>query len=190
MNPKMRLLELLQSFEPADDKERADKTRMIEFVKSLGQPLSRTELQAHFTGSAVVIHPSHEQVCLNFHGKLQRWMQVGGHSEEADGGDIAATALREAREETGLEVEHFGGSPYLFDIDIHTIPARTTEPEHLHLDLRFLLLAKTETIILDPNESGDVRWFPWNEALSLLSADPGCQRLFKKAQQLAKVASP
>jgi 8-oxo-dGTP pyrophosphatase MutT (NUDIX family) len=190
MNPKVRLLELLQPFRPADDKEHADKARMIEFVESLELPLSRTQLQAHFTGSAVVIHPDRKQVCLNFHGKLRRWMQVGGHSEEADEGDIAATALREAKEETGLEVEHFTGSPLLFDLDIHTIPARPTEPEHLHLDLRFLVLAKTENIILDPNESGDVRWFSWSEALAILSNDLGCQRLFKKAEQLAKVASP
>lgn len=184
MNPKTSLLELLTAYQPSDEKERSDKVHMLVLAESLANPFSRTELAAHFTGSALIIHPDRQRVCLNFHKKLQRWMHVGGHGEEADQGDIARIALREAHEETGLEVEHFAGVPLLFDVDIHTIPARGSEPEHLHLDLRFLLLAKTTDIQGDPNESNDVRWFSWDEAAKTIMVSLECNRMLKKAYQI------
>lgn len=190
MDAKLRLLELLQAYQPQSEKEVTDRGRMIEFAETLTNPLSRTERIAHFTGSAVVVHPDLKQVCVNFHGKLKRWMHVGGHGEEGDDGDIAATALREAQEETGLQVEHFNGLPSLFDLDIHSIPERGTEPEHLHLDLRFLLRAKNDQIILDPNESSEVRWFSWDEACTKVSTDFSSERLFKKARQIVQGMSP
>ncbi len=190
MDAKLRLSELLQAYTPESEKEVTDRAQMLEFVQTLTNPLSRSERAAHFTGSAVVVHPDLQQVCVNFHGKLKRWMHVGGHGEEGDNGDIAETALREAHEETGLEVRHFKGVPYLFDLDIHSIPERGNEPEHLHLDLRFLLLATSEQIILDPNESSEVRWFSWDEACAKVGSDFSSERLFKKARRIVQGASP
>ena len=55
-------------------------------------------------------------------------MQPGGH---ADGDEnIFAVAVREGNEETGIQ--KLIGTEEIFDIDIHTIPARKDFPEHFH----------------------------------------------------------
>jgi 8-oxo-dGTP pyrophosphatase MutT (NUDIX family) len=190
MNAQESLLSFLLPYQPADEKEVADKARMIAFADSLKEPLSRAQKEAHFTGSAIIVHPDKNQVCLVYHGKYHRWIQLGGHGEVDDHGDISATALREAKEESGLEVEHFGGVPRLIDIDVHPIQARGEEPAHFHLDMRFLFQAKTELLVRDPNESEDVRWLPWAAAMKLVDADPSCQRMLQKAQKMVSATGP
>jgi len=74
----------------------------------------------HITGSAWLVDAEGNDVLLTHHRKLDLWVQLGGHS----GGDpdTPAVAHREAEEESGLDVEPL--SPQIFDLDIHTIPAR------------------------------------------------------------------
>ncbi len=178
------LISFLEGYQPSEEKDQQDKERMLGFARSLANPLSRSEQEAHFTGSAIVVHPAKDQICLVFHGKYHRWIQLGGHGEVEDQGDISATALREAREESGLEVEHFGGQPCLIDIDVHPIPARGSEPEHFHLDMRFLFQAQTDQLTRDPNESDDLRWLTWEEALKVMDTDLSCRRMLQKAKAI------
>lgn len=190
MNAKESLLSFLSAYQPTDEKDTADKERMIAYASDLANPLSRTELSAHFTGSCIIVHPDQEQICLVHHGKLKRWMQLGGHGEVEDEGDISATALREGKEESGLEVEHYGGKPRLFDLDIHPIPTRGSEPEHFHLDMRFLLQAKTTELILDPNESGKICWVSWEEAFKIVDSGMATIRMIQKAQKVVQSSGP
>ncbi len=190
MTSKEQFLAYLEPYEPIDAKDRHDRLEMLVYADTLAEPMSRRQLNAHFTGSAIVVHPDQQQVCLVFHGKYQRWIQLGGHGEMEDDGDIAATALREAQEESGLEVAHFGGQPLLVDIDIHTIPARGEEPQHLHLDMRFLIQAKTTDLQIDPNESSDLQWMTWEEAIKRIDVDLTGVRMLKKAQKIVQGASP
>ena len=64
-----------------------------------------------------------ERTCLVEHAKLGRLLQPGGHIE-ADDVSLEAAALREAREETALELELHPTAPRPFDLDIHEIPER------------------------------------------------------------------
>src|SRR5258708_38768772 len=100
---RKQLLRLLADFEPEDRKEMDDLRQMRTFADWLQNPLSRDQLAAHFTGSAVVTDPAGKRVCLVHHAKLGRWLQPGGHPEEADGGSLAATAWRGAPQGTGCE---------------------------------------------------------------------------------------
>jgi 8-oxo-dGTP pyrophosphatase MutT (NUDIX family) len=148
------LTELLARHVPADAKEREDLERMRAFAAQLQRPFSRSQPTAHFTGSAVVVDQKGERVVLLHHGKLQRWLQPGGHADEADAGSLEATALREACEETGCRVRLHPSAPRPLDVDIHRIPARKDEPDHLHLDVRFLLIADDpEALAHDPQEA-------------------------------------
>ena len=87
-----------------------------------GHAFLRERLDGHFTASAWLVAADGERVLLTHHRKLGRWLQLGGH---ADGDmDLAAVALREAQEESGLY--RLVVEPPVFDVDRHAIPARTT----------------------------------------------------------------
>ncbi len=137
-----------------------ERQQVLDFCREHPDALHRSCLSGHLTGSAFVVDSTEQSVLLIHHRKLSRWLQPGGH---ADGqGNLALVALSEVREETGL------GSLTLllpaFDLDVHVIPARPGEPEHLHLDLRFVVLAGAEQD-LEPAEGEvfDAKWFESND---------------------------
>lgn len=178
----MTLVELLAAHHPADEKETADLRELRGFAVSLSAPFSREQWPAHFTGSAVVVTPDGAKVCLVLHAKLKRWLQPGGHADVVDGGDMEKTALREAREETGCQVELHPSAPRPIDVDVHVIPARKTEPEHRHLDVRYLVVAKNpEALEHDPDESHGAQWLSWDEAIARADEAP-LRRLLTKAR--------
>lgn len=180
-----RLEAQLAAVVPADDKERADLALMRAQRVLLPSPLSRSQPAAHFTGSAVVTDG--RRVALVHHRKLGRWLQPGGHAEESDGDDLLATALREAREETGCSVVPHPTAPQPLDVDVHPIPSRGTEPAHLHLDVRFLVLtSEADALRVDPVESHGVRWFELDEAMHR-AATPEMKRLLSKARAVLGV---
>lgn len=171
---------------PADGKERADLAAMLVYAQSLSEPFSRKQWPAHFTGSAVVVDPAGTRVCMLLHGKLKRWLQPGGHVEPVDGGELEQAALREAREETGLDVSLHPHAARPFDVDAHVIPAKGEEPEHTHLDVRYALVAANpDALKHDPNESGGAKWLSFDEALKLAD-EPALKRLLEKARALAR----
>jgi 8-oxo-dGTP pyrophosphatase MutT (NUDIX family) len=188
--PPTSLHELLARHVPTDEKEREDVARMRAFATELERPFSREQLRAHFTGSAVVVEPTGERVAMVLHGKFNRWLQPGGHAEESDAGRMEATALREAREETGCRVHLHERAPRPLDVDVHTIPARKDEPEHLHLDVRYLVVAEDpEALVHDPGESFGAQWLTWDEALARVDEAP-LRRLMEKARAVVRGVTP
>lgn len=142
---------------------------MQDFLERFPDCCHRSQCQGHFTGSALVTNPALDQVLLTHHRKLNKWLQLGGH---ADGDtDLLRVALKEACEESGLTQFQLVGptaaQPLPFDLDIHEIPARPGEPRHLHLDIRFLLVADPQDTIAISGESHDLKWFAeaeWSRA--------------------------
>lgn len=189
MAPSLEDLRALLSHHlPADEREREDLEHMRRLATELEQPFSRTQARAHFTGSAVVVDPSGERVVLLLHGKLNRWLQPGGHAEEVDAGRMEDSALREAREETGCRVRPHPSAPRPLDVDVHTIPARKSDAEHLHLDVRYLVVAENpEALVHDPNESTGAQWLTWDEALARVGTDAPLRRLLEKARAAARL---
>jgi 8-oxo-dGTP pyrophosphatase MutT (NUDIX family) len=174
--------DLLAFHQPLDPREAVALAQMQALAHSLDRPQWRGQWPAHFTGSALVVDEQGGRVCLVLHRKLSRWLQPGGHAEETDEGDLARTALREAREETGLAVSLHPSAPRPLDLDVHVIPARGEEPEHQHLDVRFLVVAEgLGELVHDPAESHDARWHTWPEALARAD-EPALVRLLQKGR--------
>ncbi len=127
----------------------------------------------HITASAWIIHPENSAALLTHHKKLNKWLQLGGH---CDGNpDVAATALREAQEESGMQTFEFI-IPGIFDIDIHAIPNSC----QYHYDVRFLLQAKDAHFIIS-DESHDLAWVSFDQ-MHQYAQEESVLRMNKKYQ--------
>jgi ADP-ribose pyrophosphatase YjhB (NUDIX family) len=167
--------ELLRTFVAADDREEADRCTMLRLLKELERPLSRDESYGHFTASAFVVDETGTRTCLVAHAKLGRLLQPGGHVEPADL-SLEFAALREAHEETALELVLHPTAPRPFDLDVHRIPEREGEPSHWHLDVRFLVVGRGEPC-------AGAAWYAFEEAV-----DESVARLAAKALSLGDPA--
>lgn len=99
------------------------------------------EADRDFVAGAFVVKDG--EVLFLDHKKLDMWLQPGGHVEKGETPDEAA--VRETREETGLEVEVVGGErrfedfsavdlPKPFNINLHRI-----REGHWHLDFQYIV---------------------------------------------------
>ncbi|MDE0805249.1 MAG: NUDIX hydrolase [Acidimicrobiales bacterium] len=165
-------VETLRAAEVDPDAERHRRT-ILDFVTSHDDVLHRSCLEGHLTGSALVVDAPGEHVLLLFHTKLQRWLQPGGH---CDGdANLAAVALREATEESGIE--DLAVDPVAVDLDVHEV-APPTEGPHLHLDARFLVVAPPGAQPQGNHESEAIRWVP-RSALADYDLDAGTIRMVR-----------
>jgi 8-oxo-dGTP pyrophosphatase MutT (NUDIX family) len=185
-DPSLRVR--LQRHSPSDAKEAADLAEMLAFVDCHADPFDRGIVEGHLTGSAVVVSATGDRVLLLHHRKLRRWLQPGGHAEpgEREGESVA---LREAREETGIEgLTLHPSAPRPLDVDVHPIPARGNEPAHRHLDLRYLVVAPGDaTLRRLASEARALRWFTWEE-VGEVDLDPGLRRALRATRALVSLA--
>jgi 8-oxo-dGTP pyrophosphatase MutT (NUDIX family) len=172
---------LLEAWTPPSDEQARVRDEMLAFIDAHPDDAHRrTCLEGHLTASALVFDASGERALLTFHKKLGRWLQLGGH---CDGdANLPAVALREAREESGID--DLAIDPVPVDLDIHPIPERPGEPRHLHLDTRFFVWAPREARERMSKESIDLRWFRAGEA-ARLDTDDSVRRLFRIATERA-----
>ena len=178
------LLKTLASYEPKNEKERDDVTRIAMFLREHEEFLGKANPIGHVTGSAYVTDPAGERLLLLHHGKLHRWLQPGGHTDPDE--HPATGAIREAHEETGLALESLSflhGNAAPIDVDIHVFPERNGEPAHDHMDFRYAVVANDPESFSHSYESTDIRWFAWHE-LAASGFDASGQRAAAKARHL------
>lgn len=161
---------LVTGYQPPDARAASAKRRFLAELQRLEKPFDRHADPVHVTASAIVVGV--RGTVLHLHRRAGRWLQPGGHVDAGEAPEDAA--LRETREETGLAAEHPPGGPRMVHLDVH--PAQ----EHVHLDLRYLLVAPDEEPSPSPGESPQVRWCGWDEAESL--ADPGLVSALRAAR--------
>jgi 8-oxo-dGTP pyrophosphatase MutT (NUDIX family) len=150
--------QVLDMAAPADLRERRSRLRLLEALDRLPRPFARLGGPIHVTGSAIVVGP--RGVVLHRHKRMGIWLQPGGHLEPGETPWDAAT--RETAEEAGLPARHPVGGPRLVHVDVHPTPIG-----HVHLDLRYLLVAPDRDPIPEEGESPDARWFSWADAIAV-----------------------
>jgi 8-oxo-dGTP pyrophosphatase MutT (NUDIX family) len=139
---------------------------LAEYDRLIDPFLEEADL-VHVTGSAIVI--GERGVVLLKHKRLGLWLQPGGH---VDAGETPWDgALREAEEETGLDLAFVDfddvlGVPRLAHVDVHEA-ARG----HTHLDLRYVLRGGETDPSPPAGESQEIGWFGWDEAIEKASDD-------------------
>jgi 8-oxo-dGTP pyrophosphatase MutT (NUDIX family) len=151
--------------------EEPDVALFARLLQDEPEAFERHCLAGHFTGSAWLVSADGTRVLLTHHRKLDRWLQLGGH---ADGdSDLAAVALREATEESGLA--GLALAPGMFDLDRHRIPARGEMPEHWHYDVRYVVRASDENFVVS-EESLALAWHP----IAAIAADEGADASLRR----------
>ena len=174
------LVTLLGSLTGLDAQQSGVRDSMLAFASHNPDSLHRSCADGHFTGSALVVEQGTGRVLMLFHTKLRKWLQPGGHTDgEAT---MAATALREATEETGIDDLRVLTEP--IDLDIHEVrpPA---EPPHLHHDIRYLVVAAQGSLPIGNHESESIRWVRPEEVASL-DVDESVLRLVRNGLAVAR----
>ena len=171
-----QVISQLEAYPTASPRDEEAKELFIGFAFDHADCCERTLPLGHFTGSAWLVSADGERVLLTHHRKLDRWLQLGGH---ADGdSDLAAVALREAEEESGLRDLSVEGD--VFDLDRHLIPARGDEPGHWHYDVRFVVRARGSEDFTVGDESHDLAWRSISELAGDSSVDESVRRMAAK----------
>ena len=114
-----------------------------------------------FTVAIFVVHGG--KILLIHHRKLDKWLPLGGHIELDEDPEMAA--LREAKEESGFDVELLGERPPTTEpgtraliaprfLDIHRI-----NDTHEHIGMIYWARPRNGTLALAAAEHHDIDWF-------------------------------
>ena len=183
----MNLTAQLRALRPWNPQEQRDRDTLLRLLEAGQAPCGRED-PAHLTASAWVASPDRRQVLLAYHNLYDSWAWLGGH---ADGErDLLSVALREVREESGLE-EVRPVSPDIYSVEILTVDGHEKRgryvSSHLHLNVTFLLEADPAAPVRrKADENSAVAWFGLEEAVAA-STEPWFQtRIYSK--RYAKLA--
>jgi 8-oxo-dGTP pyrophosphatase MutT (NUDIX family) len=133
--------------------------RALELLAAGPVGMTRAHRPGHVTASALVVDPD-GRVLLCLHGRLGKWMQLGGHCEPGDQ-TLAEAALREATEESGIPGLHLDPDP--IDVDVHEVRCGAAEgtpaTSSVHYDVRFLVRSPAGATEQISAESSALGWF-------------------------------
>jgi 8-oxo-dGTP pyrophosphatase MutT (NUDIX family) len=127
--------------------------------------------QREFTATVYIVEQ--ERVLLIHHRKFNKWMAPGGHIEPNE--TPAEAAVREAREETGLEIQlhtqenvwvdcvNARSMPRPYLCLLEEVPPQGTRPYHQHMDLVFIGYPVGGDLKENVQETGGLRWWSLEE---------------------------
>lgn len=124
---------------------------------------------------AVYILDDSDRVLLLLHKKLNSWLPPGGHIEE---GELThEAALREVREEAGIDIEFIYGTANVNDPEDkrarmlpHPLFVQLEDVGgHYHED--FVYLSRAKSNVIANNEGHSMGWFTLEEAMNLEAFD-------------------
>lgn len=178
----MHYTDELMRFVPLNDQERNDKTAMLSAVsKDPEGILLRDNLLMHMTASSIIVNKEKTKTLMAYHNIYNSWAWTGGH---ADGeSDMMRLALREAREETGIQtLTPIGDAPVSIEI-LHVLPHMKRGKYvglHLHFNLTYAFIGdENEPLRVKEDENARVGWLPIDELEKFVS-EPFMIPIYKK----------
>lgn len=126
-------------------------------------PGAAPALTRDFTATTFVVHEG--RTLLLHHRKLDAWFPPGGHIDPHELPDVAA--VREVREESGLEVELLDQGGVLGAVRVLPQPfcilLEDIAPGHQHIDLIYFARVRGGALAHAEREAHAARWLTWEE---------------------------
>ena len=180
----------IAAYSPFNEQEAADKELILDFLQKNPDAFYRTNRIAHMTASAWVVNPARDRVLMVYHNIYDSWSWTGGHADGEE--DLAAVALREVREETGVRSARLL-SEGIFSLESLTVDGHEKHgayvPSHLHLNVTYLLEADdSDPLTVCEEENSGVRWFTLDGALEASTEPWFVQRIYCKLNEKLRKA--
>lgn len=149
--------------------------------------------EKQFTASILVLTKElPKRILLLHHKKYDKWVQPGGHVEKFE--NPIECAIREAKEESGLDIHFLLKEVHLIDSVAYALPIPIfffeekiapykEEPEHFHLDIFYKVEVPFQEVKNAEKEAHDIGWFTLEEAEKLPMFDNTkfvIQKIFQK----------
>lgn len=166
-------IRVLSAWDPPDEGQRRSRGKFLDHLTAHQNGMWRECTAGHITASTAVLNPAGTRVLLTLHSKLKAWLQLGGHCEPDDG-TLAAAALREATEESGITGLVLLPGP--IQLDRHWVPCQGGT---YHLDVQYASVAPGGGRERISAESDELRWFPVDALPD--DADDAVRRLVTRA---------
>ena len=178
----MGIYEQIKAYRPWNEQERQDQAVILAFLDKNPDAFYRTNLLAHMTASAWVVNPQRSKVLMVYHRLYDSWSWAGGHADGEE--DLLAVALREVREETGLQRLH-PVTEDIYSLEVLTVDGHEKHgkyvPSHLHLNLTYLLEAEEDQPLrVCEAENSGVAWFSLADALAASTEPWFVERIYRK----------
>ena len=178
----MKIIEEIKKYRPCNAQEQRDQALILDFLEKNGDAFLQSNLLAHMTASSWIVNPERTKTLMVYHNLYDSWSWTGGHADGET--DLLSVALREAREETGIE--HVRPlSPEIFSLEVLTVDGHEKRgeyvPSHLHMNVTYLLESEeSDTLHICREENSGVAWFTLEEALKASSEPWFVERIYKK----------
>lgn len=160
----------------------------LDFLTDDGRDIgSRKNMNGHMCANMVILDETKSKILLIYHNFLQKWLTPGGHFDYNDG-SLKETALREAKEETGLySIKEYEWTDWPWTplhIDFHPIPANVAKNEGEHRHFVFYYLGQASSLdqpIIALDEVSQIKWFGFDEI-----EEPETLKIVEKIKQILK----
>lgn len=175
----------IEAYRPQNEQERRDKALILYFMAGNPDAFLRSNLIAHMTASAWIVNRARDKVLMVYHNIYRSWSWTGGHADGEE--DLLAVALREAREETGIEhIRPVTGE--IYSLEVLTVDGHEKRgayvPSHLHMNVTYLLEAdEQDALHVCREENSGVGWFGLDEALAASTEPWFVERIYKKLNE-------
>ncbi len=185
----MELKKQIENYKPYNEQEEKDKQTMLKYINTFDDVLTRNNEFGHFTASSWVVNKEKTKVLMIYHNIYKSWAWTGGH---ADGeSDLLNTAIRELKEETGVEnVKVLNDG--IFSLEIICVNGHIKRGKyvssHVHLNLSYLLeVDEKELLKIKEDENSGVKWINIEEIENIVSEKWVMDNVYRKLNEKLKI---
>lgn len=178
----LNLKEQIEQYIPYNEQEANDKHVMLQYINKFDDVLTRKNEFGHFTASSWAVNKNRTKVLMIYHNIYKSWAWTGGH---ADGeSDLLKTAVRELKEETGVENVKILKND-IFSLEIICVNGHVKRgnyvPSHVHLNLTYLLeVDENELLKIKADENSGVKWIDINDIETVVNEKWVLENVYKK----------